>query len=312
MHMLAATTSPSILQMGPYYVLPTMLVSSNVINIIQTKRLVATSMKNKSSSFINDDEIPTLEEVKSMKRKDLVNLYLSSSSSSLNKNKRKTIEDFLCSTNTGRKSQGDGKWNGYLLDNNGWIMTSVASFMTQSLFSISHKNNNNNMFSLLQRRRKNSWQGKQFILPSEELKSQKKKKKSANDDSNLSSTVFVGVNRFLSSSSSSEDNDTNSSPNPSQYYYTQHQFVYSIKASKLDGRPSIVLDYSKRNSWLSPWKTMVDELREVEVIVTDDDDKKNFMKKRKSKKISVLLGMGSIGWSGGLLNCAPFILVREK
>lgn len=88
-----------------------------------------------------------------------------------------------------------------------------------------------------------------------------------------------GVNRFFTEKESKRD--------------TKIRFDVSIQESKLNpGKPSIELKYFNHQSPISPWKTMVDELR----MVPGTND--------------VLLGMGSMAWSGGSANSAPFCLRR--
>jgi hypothetical protein len=88
-----------------------------------------------------------------------------------------------------------------------------------------------------------------------------------------------GINRFFNKNTNSHD--------------TKINFDVSIQESSLHaGNPCIRLRYFDRQSLVSPWKTMVDELR----IVPGYDD--------------VLLGMGAMAWSGGSANSAPFCLHR--
>jgi len=78
---------------------------------------------------------------------------------------------------------------------------------------------------------------------------------------------------------------------------TEHRFDYSIRSSGLgDGTTtSLVLDYSPYQQPFSLWKTMGDELRVVPV-----------------KSGQVLIGLGLMGWSGGILNSSPFCLYRSN
>ena len=66
-------------------------------------------------------------------------------------------------------------------------------------------------------------------------------------------------------------------------------FHASVEPSRFDGKPALVLDYSRGDSWL--WGRafgMRDELREVAP--------------------GLWLGLGSFSASGGMRNCAPFIM----
>lgn len=88
-----------------------------------------------------------------------------------------------------------------------------------------------------------------------------------------------GINRFFNENTSS--------------YEAQIGFDVSIHDSSLHApHPCIRLVYSNHQSSLSLWKTMVDELR----ILPGYED--------------VLLGVGSMAWSGGSANSAPFCLHR--
>lgn len=74
-----------------------------------------------------------------------------------------------------------------------------------------------------------------------------------------------------------------------------HTFDYSLEGSALDDGYSCVLRYRRHHSRLSLWRSMRDELRVLSL--TDGD---------------VLIGMGSMTWSGGSLNASPFCLWRVQ
>lgn len=83
----------------------------------------------------------------------------------------------------------------------------------------------------------------------------------------------------------------------------RHQFDYSIAPSRLAdrGRPSssVRLVYKRyQASPLSLWYTMVDEVRLVPM--------------PRNSPCEVLIGMGSMAWSGGMLNASPFLLWRKR
>lgn len=74
----------------------------------------------------------------------------------------------------------------------------------------------------------------------------------------------------------------------------EHKFDTSIETSGIDGtKNALIVKYSKYQFPLSLWSTMIDELRFI------DDG-----------QTQVLIGMGSMGWSGGRLNSSPFCLFR--
>jgi len=107
-------------------------------------------------------------------------------------------------------------------------------------------------------------------------------------------TSGKGINRFLGKDAEN---------NPSSF--RRHAFDYDIVQSKVlpegDGGNdksstlALRLDYSRYQSLpISLWASMRDELRVVEASMDEDD--------------IVLIGMGWMGWSGGPLNCSPFML----
>lgn len=110
-------------------------------------------------------------------------------------------------------------------------------------------------------------------------------------------TEKVGENRF-------SDKNMNSKT----ILHQQHPFDYFISESKLKGR-GILLDYSRYQGILSPWKSMKDEvriLRRLRNVISEKDNCDN----NDVEEITILLGVGSMAWSGGFLNCQPFCLVR--
>jgi len=97
---------------------------------------------------------------------------------------------------------------------------------------------------------------------------------------------MIGINRFRSKTNSAKVDQ-------------EHKFDVKLSQSKLRGE-GCLLDYSLYQEKYSPWKTMVDEVRVLRCNPHDDgrDD------------CSILLGMGSLGWSGAFLNSQPFCLAR--
>lgn len=85
----------------------------------------------------------------------------------------------------------------------------------------------------------------------------------------------------------------------------KHAFDCVIQDSRVLGdesSSSMLLDYNPYQGRLSLWKTMVDELRILDITVYDDDN----------SEMDVMIGLGWMGWSGGRWNCAPFCLYRRK
>merc|ERR1712071_239714 len=156
-----------------------------------------------------------------------------------------------------------GEWDGMLLENNGWIMSSISHILTNYLFS-----------------KNREWIGKAFHGNNDET----------------TKNVYIGKNRFVPKMT--KEQNTKSTLNAEM----DRTFEYELSPSVFDSRTSLKLKYTNHVpnpvSWM---KTMVDELRFVEVVV-DDNEKKN--------KAFVLLGMGSMAWSGGAWNAAPFLLMQ--
>lgn len=75
------------------------------------------------------------------------------------------------------------------------------------------------------------------------------------------------------------------------------KFDFGLEDSAIDRRLSLVTRYHAYFPFLSLWHSMVDELR----ILPETED-----------GTRILLGMGSMGWSGGQLNCSPFCLVKTS
>jgi hypothetical protein len=94
-----------------------------------------------------------------------------------------------------------------------------------------------------------------------------------------------GINRFRVTS------DETSSRNIAK----RHKFDFSLQPSRMQpGTESIQLIYKEHHRIISPWHTMMDEVRVV------------------AGHPNVLIGMGCVAWGGGFLNAAPFCLWREK
>jgi len=101
----------------------------------------------------------------------------------------------------------------------------------------------------------------------------------------------VGINRFRNSSGDEK---------------RTHKFDFKLSPSKVfPGNGSIELTYSPyQKNPLSLWKSMVDELRVLRKFDAYDEH-------GHGEKVLFLLGMGSMGWSGGMYNAAPFLLWKK-
>jgi hypothetical protein len=95
-----------------------------------------------------------------------------------------------------------------------------------------------------------------------------------------------GVNRFYSKS---ELENTEK----------EHSFDYTVEQTRIIGSKgeSVLLRYDEYQSRFSLWRSMKDEIRLLPL----------------SEDVGgqVLLGMGWMTWSGGILNGSPFCLWRE-
>lgn len=108
-----------------------------------------------------------------------------------------------------------------------------------------------------------------------------------------SSDPGKGINRFVTPTISSSSSSASLS---GTIVEKRHEFDFEIQESKLaPGSRSVRLVYNKYHRFLSPWHTMSDELRLVSAAETD-----------------VLIGMGCMAWSGGMLNASPFCLWRAS
>lgn len=94
----------------------------------------------------------------------------------------------------------------------------------------------------------------------------------------------VGINRFQTRN------------NDDKKVIYNHNFDWKVKESAFFEGETLSLDYSNYQSILSPWKSMKDEVR--------------VLGKTKDGKL-IMIGMGSMAWSGGMLNAAPFCLFAK-
>ena len=108
-----------------------------------------------------------------------------------------------------------------------------------------------------------------------------------------------GINRFHPRPCK----DSTKSGNNSQQMEKEHTFDMHLQPSKLDKKDgdaqqtnSLVLDYTKYQSPLSLWRTMMDEIR---IVPLEGDTR-------------VMIGLGYMAWSGGRLNSSPFLLFRDS
>lgn len=262
-----------------------------------------------------DEEI--INDLKQMSRKDLMTLFL------------------CCNIDYHQEHEDDvlldeirGDWDGILLNNN-FILTSVSNFITNQLFGINHNG---------------PWCGKTFGRKEhtdlDDDAQDEMLATASSSSSSLSSSVTkrMGVNRFYhdqdqkwSDKIHSKDSTNTATTARRNIIRKQHPFQYSISKSKLNKSQGIILDYSPYQSFWSPWKTMKDEVRILcfrrpsshagspETITATATDTATGTSQSLSTRgvtskheISILLGVGSMAWSGGFLNCQPFCLTRAR
>jgi hypothetical protein len=193
-----------------------------------------------SSPFTTDDIV---NQLKSMNRMELLQVFKKSHAPTL-------ISDI------------EGAWDGVLLENNGFVMTTISSILTHIFFSMGRR-----------------WNGKAFHVDGH------------------------GINRFFGKQDRADASGTHTTtelhsiPQASPTTVeTEHSFQYAIASSSVDKNSSAVkLVYANFQPPWSLWKTMVDEVRLVP-----------------ASNGAVLLGLGSMAWSGGMLNSSPFCLWQRK
>eukprot|EP01083_Nonionella_stella_P131573 399822_1 len=272
---------------------------ASIRNISETFSILHTDPSSSSSSSIlsqyvsssNTLAIPNksskeiISDLEQLKRKELMELFLLCDAP--------TDEDMKSNAKAKAKDSCDsrygGEWDGILMDNNE-IMTPIASFITNSVFGIRHGG---------------KWAGKQLNFSSLSSSS-KDDNGSNNSNSNSNSNSNIGINRFYSTQDNVDiDIDIE----------LEHSFAISIAPSSLrrrrndndDGNSkSIMLNYSPYQGILSPWKTMVDELRVLKPPSLNTSKSKS----RKDDR-GILLCVGSMAWTGGYWNGTPFLLVQR-
>ena len=134
--------------------------------------------------------------------------------------------------------------------------------------------------------------------------------KDDNGNNNNNSNSNIGINRFYSTQGN-VDIDIE----------LEHSFAISIAPSSLRHRrndvgnsKSIMLNYSPYQGILSPWKTMVDELRVLKPPPLNTSNSKSKSRNGSDNDEDgrgILLCVGSMAWSGGYWNGTPFLLVQS-
>lgn len=89
----------------------------------------------------------------------------------------------------------------------------------------------------------------------------------------------------------------------------EHCFDFDYGESQLSPRSRCaIIRYSSYQQGFSLWKSMVDEVRMLPAALTLHSQPSN---SAKVVEYEALLGIGSMAWSGGVLNCSPFFLYRR-
>jgi hypothetical protein len=161
--------------------------------------------------------------------------------------------------------------------------TSVTRFITNRLFG-----------------RGRRWNGKSFTR----------------NEVNTPATNNIGWNRFevFSQHRANQKPNTKKKIDPSTITVIlktekEHCFDYDIKNSRLHPNdPSIVIEYSQYQRKLSLWKGMMDEIRLLPIGKTSTELP---AANSKSTNYDIMIGLGSMNWSGGIWNCSPFCLYRK-
>ena len=257
-----------------------------------TTNLLSLPSASDKNGVVDEDnvELRIVEQLKKLTREQLLQLFISE-------------HCVAPSSELSEMSELAGsEWNGCLLDNNSKIVTQVSNSMTHQLFSGSFslfggsgggRNNNHNHNNMKKKKKKTKtvWNGKAFLPGSR--------------GSNRFSIIEQREKPGLVSSIS---------------IFQKHDFDYSVKKSKFvkhndETESSICLNYSNYQSspYTSLWYTMTDELRYITVptTTTTTGDKEEDGEERSSCiNKNILIGLGSMSWSGGYLNCSPFVLWR--
>jgi hypothetical protein len=173
----------------------------------------------------------------------------------------------------------DGDWNGELLENNGVVLTQVTNFLTNGLFGKGRKWNGK-LFDGHDGRGRN-----RFFSSSKTTNEQihPVSSESTTIDTEHTFDLSVAPSRLgVSIKEELQDND-NSNTDSNSNQATPHEMMKVA-----------LCDYTQHQSRFSLWYSMKDELRVV-----------------KCSNGQIVLGLGSMGWSGSIWNASPFCLWRE-
>jgi len=300
------------------------MVADNLLSLPSLSSLTTTTTTtnnvNEDNNGVNDTEMMTttttaiVDAIKKMNRAQLLQLFLEGSTAP-------TSETELY-----------GDWDGCLLDNNSPFMTTVTSFITNILFA---GRMTSSSFSSSSR---TVWNGKSFLPKTGTLNNQRR----GINRFRQTTTTTTPTELVAQQASIHDQDDTctnngsngtgNAGASASFVAYQKHDFDYSLEESSFiqssrqtkDGKidddnvdnsdtnsnnsnKSICLNYSNyRSTPLSLWYTMKDEVRFVNVPIPIP----TIPGQQEPQQHSILIGLGSMLWSGGKLNCSPFLLWR--
>jgi hypothetical protein len=108
---------------------------------------------------------------------------------------------------------------------------------------------------------------------------------------------IIGINRFYPNGKNGCNDAT---------MEKVHNFDYAASSPSIFGNTSIQLNYSRHQGIFSLWKTMVDEVRILEI-----PSPRKQLSNGTEQSDFILLGVGSMAWSGGMYNCQPFVLKKS-
>jgi len=301
------------------------MVADNLLSLPSLSSLTTTTTTtnnvNEDNNGVNDTEMmmtttttAIVDVIKKMNREQLLQLFLEGSTAP-------TSETELY-----------GDWDGCLLDNNSPFMTTVTSFITNILFA---GRMTSSSFSSSSR---TVWNGKSFLPKTGTLNNQRR----GINRFRQTTTTTTPTELVAQQASIHDQDDTctnngsngtgNAGASASFVAYQKHDFDYSLEESSFiqssrqtkDGKidddnvdnsdtnsnnsnKSMCLNYSNyRSTPLSLWYTMKDEVRFVNVPMPIP----TIPGQQKQQQQSILIGLGSMLWSGGKLNCSPFLLWR--
>ena len=255
----------------------------NMIQTVELRRqydassLVPLGSKNDEISLLGAGSVG--DRLRSMNRKELLTVFANSRAPTAEE-----VNEWFSSCGNDdddtSKSKNESdirycEWDAMLLNNNGFFMSSVSSIITNGLFG--------GIFLPWRlvgapKRSSGRWNGKAF--------------RPNRPTSSPSSSMGFGINRFAGK------DDNGSVAN-----FKRHAFDYDLKPSRVfpgtANRDSLCLDYSRYQSLpISLWSSMKDEMRVVRVEQNEEE----------SSTHVVMVGMGWMEWSGGPLNCSPFLI----